>query len=730
MSSLTISVVINTYNRADSLRKTLDSFRRQTYHPFEIVVVNGPSTDKTRDVLENYASLVKIYDCPVTNISVSRNIGISHAAGEIVAFIDDDAIPYSNWLQNLADQYINDDIGGVGGFVWDLSGVSYQSRYIACNRFGDARYFDTYDPSDFFSFPNAMWYPSLVGVNSSFRKSALIDIGGFNEVYAYYLDETDVCLRIIDRGYKIVFAQNAKVHHKTVASSNRDTRGRIMNFYPAVTSKTNFVMTHGASANGRVEAEKRIRQWISEKRIEINVGYLFGDYSKNERTLAHRGISEAYSTALKNVGFWNVNFKPDFDTSLKSYPAFQKKLRIAIISADFPPNAEGGIGTFMKTLSAGLAKQGHEIHVITRALMPAVDFVGDTWVHRIRPHAYRTPCIVNGQPIDLPHSVRDWAGTAKERVEFISSEYGRVDVVISPVWNLEGSYTLASSEWQSVITLHTTYAMSVDTHPDWTRSKRYFNKFIKKMMDAEKAILESGTMLLANSEALVDAVHSVYGTRTDDLKLAIVPHGVPDFFKHDHSTRTSGTVRGLFVGRLELRKGADLLFDVLPDALELMPNLSFDVVGDNSIRVDGIRTLMDMYRESLAPYIKEGRLKFYGKVADEELESFYNACDFFVAPSRFESFGLILAEAMSCGKPVVACRAGGMVEVVGNAGLLAEPGDRATLKEHIITLASNAKLREDFGRAARSRFESLFSVDKMAQKISEILEGIAHDKQA
>ncbi len=726
----TISVVINTYNRASSLRKTLDSFRWQDYPNFEIVVVNGPSIDDTALVLENYADAVKIVSCPVANISVSRNIGISNATGDVVAFIDDDAVPYPNWLQNLALHYGDDDVGGVGGFVWDNTGIAYQTRYIACDRFGEMRFTDMFDPSDLCSFPQADWYPSLIGVNSSFRKSVLLSIGGFNEVYAYFLDETDVCLRIVDKGYKIVISQDAKVHHKYLPSHIRDAKKRIKNFYPSVKSKTNFVMTHGAASRGRDEAEKFIQKWVFELKTVIDMGCLLRTYSKDERQQAHREISEAYRDALRCGGFINDHLGSNHSNTLKTFPALKRKLRVVFITADFPPMANGGIGTLMKTISTGLARLGHEIHVISRSEVETVDFVDGIWVHRIKARSYEPQCVVNNRTIDLPPAIKDWAGTAKERADFISSDFGRIDIVVSPVWDLEGCYTLGSTAWKSIVTLHTTYAMSVDTHPEWTSSSHYFKNFIKKMIDAEKAILESSTMLLANSVGLIDMMERVYGMAKDDLRLEIVPHGVRDFQNSSFSDKKPGGIRGLFVGRLELRKGADVLFDVLPEVLDLLPYLSFDVVGDDSIRVYGDKTLMDKYRDSLMPYIERGRLRILGKVADDDLAAYYNGCDFFVAPSRFESFGLILAEAMSCGKPVIACRAGGMVEVVGNAGLLAEPGDSATLKQHVMTLASNDELRAALGREARGRFEKFFSVDRMAQKISAILEGMANDNMA
>ena len=97
----------------------------------------------------------------------------------------------------------------------------------------------------------------------------------------------------------------------------------------------------------------------------------------------------------------------------------------------------------------------------------------------------------------------------------------------------------------------------------------------------------------------------------------------------------------------------------------------------------------------------------------------YRACDIFVAPSQFKSFGLILLEAMMFAKPVIGCRAGGMVEVVehGEFGLLAEPG--------IFRFVHAAFAAADCGRwsASSSRFgrrrltERLFTPERMVEGV-------------
>ncbi len=93
MYNPTVSVIVNTHNRADHLKRLFDCLSRQTYDNFEVIVINGPSTDHTQQVLDEYASAIRTGTCPEVNLCMSRNIGVRAAAGEIVAFIDDDAVP-------------------------------------------------------------------------------------------------------------------------------------------------------------------------------------------------------------------------------------------------------------------------------------------------------------------------------------------------------------------------------------------------------------------------------------------------------------------------------------------------------------------------------------------------------------------------------------------------------------------------------------------------------------
>ena len=135
----TVSIVINTLNRAVELQKTLKSMLWLDYPgEFEVIVVNGPSKDNTDTVIASWLPHIRTGKCEIANLSVSRNIGICMAQGDIVAFIDDDAIPEPEWLTQLVKPYVDPMVGGVGGFVFDYTGYNFQYEYAVVDRFGNA----------------------------------------------------------------------------------------------------------------------------------------------------------------------------------------------------------------------------------------------------------------------------------------------------------------------------------------------------------------------------------------------------------------------------------------------------------------------------------------------------------------------------------------------------------------------------------------------------------------
>ena len=182
----------------------------------------------------------------------------------------------------------------------------------------------------------------------------------------------------------------------------------------------------------------------------------------------------------------------------------------------------------------------------------------------------------------------------------------------------------------------------------------------------------------------------------------------------------------LFVGRLEPRKGVDTLLEAIPIVLDAVSGVRFTLVGDDEISSPRGSTFRLEFEESSIGRRFADRVTFTGIIDDDELTRCYSSCDVFVAPSRFESFGLILLEAMRHGKPVVAGDAGGMREVIGDegAGILVPPGDPAALARALISLLRDPQLRDAVGTAGRRRFEERFTQDRMTDGIEEFFVGL------
>jgi GT2 family glycosyltransferase len=378
-----VSVVINTYNRGPSLRRTLQALRYQSHDAFEVVVVNGPSTDETPAVLAEFAGAIRVGCCPEVHLSKSRNVGIGLAAGEVVAFIDDDAIPEPRWLEQLAAAYDGERVGGAGGIVYDHTGFRLQYRYAACDRLGGAR-FDVAPPFDALARPGADPFVYLQGTNCSFRRDCLVEIGGFDEEIEYFLDEVEVCLQMIDRGYELRPLPDAAVHHKYLASHLRTPDKVVLNPYPFAKNRSYFAYRHGLPGRSLREVRRALDAYADDLRRHCEVHFAAGRLDARQRAefLAQleRGLSDGRSRGLAGARRGRA-LPPAEPGSFLPLPMLRPagpRLRACLLDWD------AGTSGPAASLAATLAGAGHEVHLLT--LSPdhsRVDFEGGLWLHRL-----------------------------------------------------------------------------------------------------------------------------------------------------------------------------------------------------------------------------------------------------------------------------------------------------------------------------------------------------------
>ena len=114
----TLSVIIVTYNRCNDLKDSLNALCSMNVEPTEIIVVDSNSSDGTCELVKNFP--VKFIKIKEKSMVRARNVGLKQAKGDVVAYVDDDAIVSKDWSKLILEPYENNDVGGVGGRVLPL----------------------------------------------------------------------------------------------------------------------------------------------------------------------------------------------------------------------------------------------------------------------------------------------------------------------------------------------------------------------------------------------------------------------------------------------------------------------------------------------------------------------------------------------------------------------------------------------------------------------------------
>lgn len=720
-----LSIVINTLNRGPHLQKTLESFRWLKYPgKFEVIVVNGPSTDNSNEVIATWLPNIRAGQCDVANLSTSRNIGICMAQGEIVVFIDDDAIPEPEWLTHLAEAYDDPQVGAAGGFVFDHTGYDFQYKYCLVDRFGYAD-FSPVGPSPHFSFPKSERFPHLLGCNCSFRRTALLEICGFDEEFEYFLDETDVCLRIIDAGYLISQLPCAFVHHKYAPNNIRSVNRVPTNRYPIVKNKIYFMFKHSRDFHSLDRVLKEQNLFIQIQRDEVQ-------WAVGERLLCEddvinleKDIENAITVGLKH-GFRGVAVENMIDEEkLKQYsgtfspynPIQNEDYRtIVLVSRDFPPNHNGGIATFTKDLAEALAVKGNIVHIVTMSPdINRVDFENGVWIHR----QVLGEVELSEEAISrhIPQQIWNWSATALEEIKRIAT-HRKIDVIEAPIWDCEGvAFLLDGHRWPLVTSLHTTLHFWMEAHPEYKTNQDWMNTTGTPLLALEKELMTKVDGIRANSKAIIKEIEKTYDFAFNKKKTIVIPHGIA-FHPQQLFSQNNNPLKILFVGRLESRKGIDVLLSAIPLVLNVVSNISFRIIGDDTLLGPNDISYKEKFLTDSSAKSWLENIIFEGRVNNTTLNDAYASCDIFVAPSRFESFGLIFLEAMREGKPVIGCFTGGVPEVISHNvnGLLVEPDDTNALAEAILCFVQNGELRRKMGEAGRAIFENKFTSEQMAQQ--------------
>ena len=381
------------------------------------------------------------------------------------------------------------------------------------------------------------------------------------------------------------------------------------------------------------------------------------------------------------------------------------------------------MNVYVRELSLALGQAGHLVDVFTRCQ----DY-STTQIVELGPGAR----VVHIEAGDVQYiDKRDLFPIVPqftERVLGFRLEAGLFyDLVHSHYWLSGCSATVLQREWNlpMVHMFHTLGALKnhvARNHDEREPSLRITN---------ERRIVARADRLIAANPAECQDLQTFYGA--DPARISIIPCGVDvDLFRplpRDQARALLNLPADakiiLFVGRLEPIKGVDILLDALSHLnCDGCPGLAL-IVGGDLDGTEAARLMAIRDRLGLA-----NSVRFVGAQEQRNLPYFYAAADVCVVPSFYESFGMVAIEAMACGLPVIASRAGGLQFTVqdGQSGLLVPPGDSVALAAALQQLLTDGDLRSRMGAQGR-RMASNYRWKRVAEDMTGVYAALEEERR-
>lgn len=328
-------------------------------------------------------------------------------------------------------------------------------------------------------------------------------------------------------------------------------------------------------------------------------------------------------------------------------------LRIAVFSWESMYSIRtGGLAPATTELAEALARRGNEVHFFTRRGegQRAEDEINSVQYHR---------CSFNPGG-NLMEYAWNMGEAMKQRFYAVEEAEGRFDVLHGHDWHVVDALAAIKREknYPFLMTFHSTeYGRNGNTFGDWwefreVSGKEWYGGYVSDRVTTVSGAMKEEIMRLYNiPDWKIDVVPN--GINADKFSKAVDPGRVKEVYGIHPLAPVA-----LYIGRMVMQKGPDLLLEAVPWVLAHRWDVVFIFAGDGDMRPG----LEQRARELGIEYA----VRFLGYVPDEAYIDLLNACDFVVMPSRNEPFGIVLLEAWSAGKLVIATDLGGPGENIDN----------------------------------------------------------------
>lgn len=749
----TVSIIICTYNRADFLARCLDYLQYQTNPNFEIIVVNGVSTDHTMDVINQYKDSIKFAQNTIVNLAVSRNLGIALASGDIIAFVDDDAIPFDNWVEIILRTFnqIPLQTAALGGPVYYAGTFEFQSWDALIDRFANVSHF-----SSISSHLDSTKYRYAHGTNAVFKREDLLAIGGFDEEYDFSYEEADLCVRLqLDLHKLIHFEKDLYMRHEFAQSENRINKYNC-NWFSICKNKAYFSIKFNSHLSHAEHLERITKQFNLRFYEPINSAFSLKEISYEEKSRYFESITKGMQQGIKDAqhpqkianfssetpppfkvynSLKNIHEIPSttsaFETSNKEYSADKTvggisraflhnsllkptpRRHIVILTEGFGhlwPG--GGIGTLYYQLASELLQMGNRVSVVIPANNTSSEFIrGDFALYVINTSSH----LLESAHVNFIQTLNQSITVTR----FIQQLHVKqpIDIIEYALWNTLGLMLSANPILQSVtrvLRLVTPFKFIAEFNNLPITAEE-----LKLKSDAEKYLIATASIIVPISQSIEKTIlenHQI----VKDNRWKFCSAGVAYWPTFDVNSGyktlniddakftniSSHTKKILFIGRLESRKGIEILFAAIQLYFKKEPNADvvFIIAGKDTGQFQE-----NFLQTTTQPIID--KVIFLGEIKEVVKEKLFAFCDFVVFPSLYESFGLVPLEAFVHSKPVIGANAGAIPEVIQDhkSGLLFQPGNADALVNAINLLIRDQILYETLAKGALQRVKELSS---------------------
>ena len=636
-----VSVVICSYTleRLELLTEAIASVRSQSHPAHEIVLVVDNSSELLATAQRLWPEIETIPNRDARGLSGSRNTGVAATSGDVVAFLDDDAVAGPEWIGRLAAEYADPGVMGVGGPIrprWETGRPPWFPPefdwIVGCTHSGMPK-----QPAR---------VRNLVGANMSFRRLALERAGGFRHEmsrigkYPTGGEETDLCIRVQEHWpASILFEPGVRVDHFVPAA--RATTGYFRTRCIAE-GRSKAVLSHLVGGGSGLESERTyVRRTLPLGALRGIGSALRGDWSGARRAgFILFGLAATTAGYITGRGLL-VRDRPsrgDLD---------RDRLRILMVTPRSPLGA-GGVERHVMEVGSRLAAAGQVVEVLC------------------------------GTP-DGPGGIEERDGVAVRSVR--AWPEGRDYYIAPAIWP-----EMARRPWDvvHVQSYHTAVAPLamlralvlgipyVVTFHGGGHSSGLRNRLRRAQRRALRPLLARAARLVAVARFEIDRYSEELGLPRE--RFVWIPNGtdlVPDAGGAGNGKPTPDLLAT--IGRLERYKGHHRAIEALPHVIARRPRARLLVVGTGP------------YEPELRRLAKEvgvaDRVEFTSVPPGDPtaMAQLMGRVSLVVLLSEFETHPLVALEAASADRPLLVADAGGLAElaadgVARSVGAGAEPG--------------------------------------------------------